>query len=179
MDDIDIQKQIEELTAQAAERKIYEKAVHAAYHLGKGRRDLLRHSGDRETRVIHDDPDAGAGLMIDFSRTVHHDGSRSTYETLEILEGEETVFLQKGGTVEGYIPGDWEAELDRLQRPADRAKEDTVRVAEQEKQAADSERAVALRKAWGLSATDGRTRGADEPKPRTGGVVERPPRRRR
>lgn len=178
MDDIDIQKQIEERTAQATERRIFEKAAHVAYHLGEGRRDIRRHTrGGRETRLTYRDLAAVAGLTIDFSRTAAYDNS-TQYETLEILEGEETVFLQKGGIIEGYIPGDWEAELDRLQRPADRAKETMAKVAEQKQQASGSERATALRKAWGLSAEDGRTRGTDDPKPRIGGVVERAPRRR-
>lgn len=178
MDDINIQKQIEERTAQAVERRIFEKAAHAAYHLGEGHRDVQRHTrGGRETRLTYRDPDAMAGLTINFSRTAYDDSTQ--YKTLEILEGEETVFLQKGRTIEGYIPGDWEAELDRLQRPADRAKETMDRVAEQKQQASDSERASALRKAWGLSAEDGRTRGPAEPKPKTGGVVEQPQRRRR
>ncbi len=177
MDDIDMQKQIEERTAQAVERRIFKKAVYAVYHLGEGHRDIRRHTqGGRETRLMYRSPDSVAGLTIDFSRTVYDNSTQ--YEMLEILEGEEAVFLQRGRIIEGYIPGDWEAELDRLQRPADRAKEDMAKAAEQERHSSESERATALRKAWGLSAVDGRVRASGDPKPRIGGVVERSPRRR-
>lgn len=178
MDDFDVQKQIEERKVQATERGIFGKAVHAACHLGEGYHDRReRGRSSCETRMIYNDSDTVTGLTIDFGRTV--DDQYETYETVEILEGEETVFLQKGGTVEGYIPGDWEVELDKLQRPADRAKEDAAKVVEKEKQATGSERASALRKAWGLSDKDGRVRGADDPKPKLGGVMEQPLRRRR
>ena len=178
MADIDIQKQIDDRKSQVVDRQIFEKAVHAAYHLGVGGIDMRRHSdGSRETQRTYNDPDAGAGLFIEFNRVAYPD--HTAYESLEILEGEETVFLQKGGTIEGYIPGDWEAELEKLQQPADRARETMTKVVEQKQQASESERATALRKAWGLSAGDDRVRGTDDPKPRRVGVVERPPRRRR
>lgn len=179
MDDNDMQKQIDDRKVQAAEREIFRKAVHAAYHLGKGIIDIRRTTnGDRETKRVYNDPDAGFGLTIDFDRTAHHGGGPPAYETLEILEGEETVFLQRGGTIEGYVPGDWEVELDKLQYSADRAKETMTAAAERDRHAS-GERGSALRKAWGLSAEDSRSRGSDEPKPRIGGVVEQPPRRRR
>ncbi len=180
MGDIDIQKQIDDRKVQAVERRIFEKGVHAAYHLGEGHRDVQRHTqGGRETHLIYQDQDAGAGLTLVFSRVTYSDPRHSTYETLEILEGEGTVFLQKDVAIEGYIPGDWEAELEKLQRPAERAKETMAQATEQEQQAAESERGAKLRKAWGLASEDGRTRGTDPPKPRLGGVVERPQRRRR
>lgn len=177
----DMQGQIEERKTQAAERQIFEKAIHAAYYLGDGHRHRPEHrTGDLETHMVYHDADAGAGLTIDFSSTAEDAPGGSTYNTLlEILEGEETVFLQKGETVEGYVSGDWETELDKLQRPSDRAMEDMARATEQKKQATKSERATALRKAWGLSDKDGRTRGTTDPKPRAGGVMEQPPRRRR
>lgn len=179
MGDIDIQQQIEDRKVQAAERRIFEKAVHVAYHLGDGHIDIRRNiNKGRETQRIYNNPDAGAGLMIDFSRSVHDNGD-FIYEILEILEGEETVFLQKAGAIDGYIPGDWETELERLQRPADRAKETMAKLAEQKQQASESKRGDALRKAWGLSAADDRVRGTDDPKPRAGGVMEQPPRRRK
>lgn len=175
----DMQRQIEERKTQAMEQGILEKAICVAYYLGDGYRDRQVHHS-QDTRVTYSSSAVAVGLTIVFTRSVHNDSDRpSTYETLEVLEGEETVFLCKGGTIEGYIPGDWEAELDNLQQPADRAKEEMVRVAEQKQQTTESERATALRKAWGLSDKDGRFRGTDDPKPRLVGVVERPPRRRR
>ncbi len=174
---LDIQKQIEERKAQATRLRIFEKAVHAACYLGGGHRDRDIRCGERETHVVYSDPDAS--LTIDFKRTVHSD--TSTYKTLEIRDGERTVFLHQGGTLVGYIPGDWETELDRLQPLADRAKETVDQVAEQKRQGSKSERAASLRKAWGLSGEDGRTRGSGDPKLKIGGwwMGGVPPTRRR
>jgi len=180
---VDIQQQIEERRLQALNRQIFKKAARAAYYLGDGYIDTQRRTGGgMETRRTYSDPDAGAGLTIHFSRTADVLDCRimpTIGGSLEILEGDELVFRQHGETIEGYIPGDWETELEKLQLLADRAKETTAKIAEQEQQAEKSERGDALRKAWGLSAKDSRTRGIDAPKPRTGGVVEQPQRRRR
>lgn len=176
--DIDVQQQIEDRRKQAIDHRIAEKAIHAAYYLGCGYINIQRSTGgDRETLRTYNDPDAGAGLTIVCQMVRIDDGAE--VESLEILEGEEAVFLQKSGIIEGYIPGDWEAELEKLQRPADRARETMAKVGERKQQAEESERGDALRKAWGLSAGDDRVRGTDPPKPRVAGVMEQPPRKRK
>lgn len=145
---------IKKRIAQAVSRKIYEKAKHIVYYLGKGH----RFPDNPYTKLIYHN--TVSKLTINCTH-------RGNYEELEILEGEVVVFLQRnssrfiyrGGecsirddwSIDGYIPGDWEAELNRLKRSADKAKKVEGKTYEMKRRASEKKKIMAQRKAWGIS----------------------------
>jgi len=138
------------------ERDIKGKAIHAAINLGKG--DLnLRGSGEASSdRVMTNRVYATTfgllgerrKLIIAYRNTVYNDAGE--YSTLKITVDEDTVFDQRGDDLDGYRPGTWEAELDRIQEEAADAEALTATRAKDREIAAEKESAAAVRRAWGL-----------------------------
>jgi len=164
-------RQIEERKTQARDRGIFNTAKRIARSLGAG------NPGRRDSQGLHVNMVyTSEGLIVTY--TAHSDDShrdRTPYETVDIQYAGETVFRQRGSAMEGYVPGEWEAEMTSLLPAVARAEESESQAKEVAARAADSEKSERLRRAWGLSGADNRSREGDEPrKPGSGGVLDRP-----
>jgi len=162
-------RQIEERKTQATDRDIFNTARRIACFLGTG------NPGRRDSQGLHVNMVyTSGGLVITY--TAHKDHRRGgTYETADIQHVGETVFRQRGSEMEGYVPGAWETEMTSLLPAVARAEESAAHAREEAARAEGSEKSDRLRRAWGLSSADGRSRDTEEPrKPGPGGVLDRP-----
>jgi len=163
-------RQIEERKAQALDRGIFDMAKRIARSLGAG------NPGRRDSQGFHTNMAyTGEGLVVTYTARSDSHGDRLPYETVDIQHAGETVFRQRGSKTEGYVPGEWETKMTSLLPAVARAEESQAQAREEAARAADSEKSDRLRRAWGLSGNDNRSRGGKEPRrPGPGGVLDRP-----
>lgn len=164
--DTELQGQIDARKAQAKERRIADKAVRVALHLGSGRVEWVG-SHDIATDMVYDNTHCPhlryAPLKIVYHSSRRFFGDGGEWTTVEVSLDGEVVFtkqgtLKRGATpksamwlLTGYIPGPWEEELDRLQPAASTASGKAVKAAAAAREKAEAEEAARTRKLWGLA----------------------------